>query len=68
VILRTRKGEEVFDAMAAEALLEVKPMEEFENSMKVLLRLAHKQHQRVPVPPGREESFVLPAEFIGRVG
>jgi coenzyme F420-reducing hydrogenase beta subunit len=68
VIPRTRKGEEVFDAMVAEGLLEVKPMEEFENSMKVLLRLARKQHQRVPVPPGREESFVRPAEFIGRVG
>ena len=68
VIPRTRKGEEVFDAMVAEGLLEVKPMEEFANSMKVLLRLARKQHQRVPVPPGREESFVRPAEFIGRVG
>jgi hypothetical protein len=43
-------------------------MEEFENSMKVLLRLARKQHPRVPVPPGREESYVWPAELIGRVG
>jgi hypothetical protein len=33
-----------------------------------VLRLARKQHQRVPVPPGREESFVRPAEFIRRVG
>ncbi len=46
----------------------VKPMEEFENSMKVLLRLARKQHLRVPVPPGRDEAFVRPTEFIGRVG
>jgi coenzyme F420 hydrogenase subunit beta len=68
VIARTRKGEEVFDAMVAEGLLEVKPMEEFENSMKVLLRLARKQRQRVPVPPGREETFVRPAEFVDRTG
>ena len=38
-------------------------MDEFETSMKVLLRLTRKQRQRVPVPPGRSESFVRPAGF-----
>jgi coenzyme F420 hydrogenase subunit beta len=64
VIARTRKGEEILEAMKKENLLEVKPMEEFENSWKVLLRLAKKQHARVPVPPGRDETFVRPPEFL----
>src|SRR5262245_39072632 len=55
-VLRTEKGVKVFDAMVAEGLVEVKPMEEFENSMKVFLRLARKQRVRVPVPPGRSEA------------
>ena len=38
-------------------------MDEFETSMKVLLRLARKQRQRVPVPPGRTETFVRPRGF-----
>jgi coenzyme F420 hydrogenase subunit beta len=66
VVVRTRRGQEIFDTMVREGLLEVKPMEEFENSMKVLLRLARKQHARVPVPPGREESYVKPPEFVGQ--
>jgi coenzyme F420 hydrogenase subunit beta len=59
-ILRTRRGEALFDAMVDEGLLEVRPMEEFEDSMKVLLRLARKQRERVPVPPGRALSYVRP--------
>jgi len=62
-VLRTAKGEKVFDAMVAEGLLEVKPMEEFETSMKVFLRLARKQRVRVPVPPGRTEAWVRPPGF-----
>jgi len=62
-ILRSKKGEEVFDAMAREGLLEVKPIEEFETSMKVLLRLTRKQRERVPTPPGRDETFVRPEGF-----
>ena len=62
-ILRSRTGEEVFDAMVQEGLLDVQPMEAFENSMKVLLRLTRKQRERVPVPPGRADSFVRPAGF-----
>ena len=62
-ILRSKKGEEVFDAMAREGLLEVKPIEEFETSMKVLLRLTRKQRERVPTPPGRDEIFVRPEGF-----
>jgi len=60
VIVRTRTGEEIFDAMVAEDLLDVKPMEDFEKSMQVMLRLTRKQRERVPVPPGRGESYVRP--------
>jgi hypothetical protein len=49
-------------------LLEVTAMEKFENSMKILPRLAPKHYRRVRVPPGREETFVRAAEFVGRVG
>lgn len=62
-ILRTRKGEEIFDAAVRDGVFEVRSMEEFETSMKVLLRLARKQRQRVPVPPGRTEAWVRPAGF-----
>lgn len=63
VILRTARGEEIFDRAAADGVFEVRPMDEFENSMKVLLRLTRKQRQRVPVPPGRSETFVRPPGF-----
>jgi coenzyme F420 hydrogenase subunit beta len=49
-IVRSKKGEEIFDALVDEGVLEVRSMEEFENSMKVLLRLTRKQRGRVPVP------------------
>ncbi len=62
-ILRTPKGEEVFDAAVRDGILETRPIEEFENSMRVLLRLARKQRERVPVPPGRTARFVRPAGF-----
>jgi coenzyme F420 hydrogenase subunit beta len=62
-IIRSRKGEEVFDAMVHAGLLDVKPIEEFETSMKVLLRLTRKQRERVPTPPGRVETFVRPEGF-----
>jgi coenzyme F420 hydrogenase subunit beta len=51
-ITRTDTGKAFMDAMIADGLLEVRPIEEFENSLKVLLRLARRQHQRVP--PGKE--------------
>ncbi len=63
VVLRTPRGEELFDRAAADGVLEVRPMDEFETSMKVLLRLTRKQRQRVPVPPGRSDGFVRPAGF-----
>lgn len=63
VVLRTPRGEEIFDRAAADGVFEVRPMDEFETSMKVLLRLTRKQRQRVPVPPGRSESFVRPSGF-----
>lgn len=62
-VLRTEKGERVFDAMVAAGLLDVRPIEEFETSMKVFLRLARKQKLRVPVPPGRTEEWVRPQGF-----
>ena len=57
-ILRTPRGEELFDRMVADGRLEVRPIEEFEKSMKVLVRLAQRQHVRVPVPPGQDASRV----------
>lgn len=63
VVLRTPYGEEIFDRAAADGVFEVRPMDEFETSMRVLLRLARKQRQRVPVPPGRNDSFVRPVGF-----
>ncbi|HYD49633.1 MAG TPA: Coenzyme F420 hydrogenase/dehydrogenase, beta subunit C-terminal domain [Terriglobales bacterium] len=62
-ILRSPRGVEVFDAMVAENLLEVRPIEELETSMRVALRLARKQRDRVPVPPGRTERWVRPLGF-----
>jgi coenzyme F420 hydrogenase subunit beta len=62
-VLRTPKGVQVFDSLVAEDLVEVRPMEDFENSMKVFLRLARKQRVRVPVPPGRTETWVRPPGF-----
>jgi coenzyme F420 hydrogenase subunit beta len=62
-VLRTEQGEEVFDAMVKEGLVEVRPIEEFETSMKVFLRLTRKQRQRVPIPPGRTEAWVRPPGF-----
>jgi len=63
VVLRTPRGEEVFDRAAADGAFEVRSMDEFETSMKVLLRLARKQRLRVPVPPGRSDTFVRPLGF-----
>ena len=59
-LLRTRRGEEMFDDMVARGLLETRSMDEFENSMKVLIRLTKKQRERVPVPPGRTPRYVRP--------
>ena len=60
-ILRTERGERLFDELVAEGLFEMRPMEEFENSMKILIRLAQRQHERVPVPPGRDPGWVRPS-------
>ncbi len=60
VILRTRKGEEIFDRLVAEGRVETRSMDEFETSMKILLRLARRQHERVPVPPARPNEWVRP--------
>jgi hypothetical protein len=39
--------------MVRRGLLEVRSMDEFEQSMKVMIRLTKKQRDRVPCPPGR---------------
>jgi coenzyme F420 hydrogenase subunit beta len=62
-ILRTERGERLFDDMVARGLLDVRPMEEFEASMKVMIRLTKKQRERVPVPPGRTRRYVRPADY-----
>jgi coenzyme F420 hydrogenase subunit beta len=65
-VVRTEKGEQVFNAMVRDGLLDVRPIEEFEASMKVFLRLTRKQRERVPVPPGRSDAFVRPPGFGAR--
>jgi coenzyme F420 hydrogenase subunit beta len=62
-VLRTRRGEELFDDLVRRGLVETRPMEEFEQSMQVLLRLTRKQRERVPVPPGRTPRDVRPAGY-----
>ena len=49
-IIRSKNGEEIFNALVEEDVPEVKSMEEFENSMKALLRLTRRQRDRVLVP------------------
>jgi coenzyme F420 hydrogenase subunit beta len=62
-VLRSQRGEALFDDMVQRGLLETRPMEEFENSMKVMLRLTKKQRERVPVPPGRPPRYVRPEGY-----
>jgi coenzyme F420 hydrogenase subunit beta len=62
-ILRSARGEALFDDMVRRGLIETRPMEEFEQSMKVMLRLTHKQRDRVPVPPGRTPRYVRPEGY-----
>jgi coenzyme F420 hydrogenase subunit beta len=59
-LLRTERGEQLFDDLVARGLVETRSMDEFENSMKVLIRLTRKQRERVPVPPGRPPRYVRP--------
>jgi coenzyme F420 hydrogenase subunit beta len=66
-VLRSARGEALFDDMVRRGLLEVRSMDEFEQSMKVMVRLTKKQRERVPVPPGRPASYVRPAGYP-RVG
>ena len=60
VILRTSKGEEIFDRLVKDGRVETRSMDEFENSTKIMLRLAQRQHERVPVPPARDPAWVRP--------
>jgi coenzyme F420 hydrogenase subunit beta len=64
VILRTERSEELFDEMVADGRFETRSMDEFEKSMKVLLRLAQRQRERVPVPPGRTAEWVRPPDAM----
>lgn len=66
-VLRSKRGEDLFDDMVRRGLLEVRAMDEFEQSMKVMIRLTKKQRDRVPVPPGRSARYVRP-EGYPRVG
>jgi coenzyme F420 hydrogenase subunit beta len=66
-VLRSARGEALFDDMVRRGLLEVRSMDEFEQSMKVMIRLTKKQRERVPVPPGRDRRWVRPDGYP-RVG
>lgn len=58
VVIRTPRGEEAFSQVESEGLLEVHPIEEYERNRKIVSRLTRKQRERVPIPPGKEESFI----------
>ncbi len=51
-ITRSDRGRLLMQELIDAGLVEVRPIEDFENSLKVLMRLARRQHQRVPVGPG----------------
>jgi coenzyme F420 hydrogenase subunit beta len=63
VVLRSARGEALFARATAPGAFEGRGMNEVETSMRVLLRLARKQRQRVPTPPGRADTFVRPSGF-----
>ena len=67
-IIRTKKGEELFDDLVRRGLVETRSMDEFEQSMKVMLRLTKKQRERVPVPPGRPVRYVRPEGYPATPG
>ncbi|MCW5891621.1 MAG: Coenzyme F420 hydrogenase/dehydrogenase, beta subunit C-terminal domain [bacterium] len=62
-VLRSERGEALFDDLVRRGLVEMRPMEEFEQSLEVMIRLTRKQRDRVPVPPGRPVSYVRPADW-----
>jgi len=61
-ITRSDRGREIVQELIDAGLIEVRPIEEFENSLKVLLRLARRQYQRVP-PPGGAVAAVRPSWY-----
>jgi coenzyme F420 hydrogenase subunit beta len=62
-VLRSARGEALFEDMVRRGLVTVRPMDEFEHAMGVLIRLTRKQRDRVPVPPGRTPGYVRPADW-----
>ena len=58
VVIRTTRGEKIFSQLQEEGLFETRPMEEFERSKKILLQLSRRKKERVPIPPGKDESFI----------
>lgn len=59
-IPRSDRGRAIVQELIDAGRIEVRPIEEFENSLKVLLRLARRQYQRVP-PPGGAVAAVRPS-------
>jgi len=62
-ITRTDLGRRVMQELIEADVIEVKPIDEFESSLKVLLRLARRQHQRVPAGTTNNNSFVRPPYY-----
>jgi len=58
IVIRTARGEKVFSHLENQGLFETRSIKEFDRSEKILLQLSGKKKERVPVPPGKEESFV----------
>ena len=67
-VLRSARGEALFDDMVRRGLLEIRSMDEFEQSMKVMIRLTKKQRERVPVPPGRDAALRAAGGLSDRAG
>lgn len=62
-ITRTDLGRRVMQELIDSGAIEVKPIDEFESSLKVLLRLARRQHQRVPAGTTPRNSQVRPSYY-----
>jgi coenzyme F420 hydrogenase subunit beta len=58
VVIRTGRGDDVFSRLEAEGCFEIRPWTEFPMAQKILLQLSLKKKLRVPIPPGKDESFI----------
>jgi len=58
VVIRTARGEELFSQIERAGQVDVRSIDEFERSKKIMLQLSRKKKERVPIPPGKDEFFI----------